>query len=135
MGFGVWGFELIGLKIFKVFLVQGLWFKFRALRYPSPKAVSCLCPSEAILDNSDLDQESLEVMLGRVALFGKVFRRLDVNGDGSLSLAEIIKMMEMLNMDTKFAADLMAFLDADDSGEVTWQEFVRGVSSSQFTVP
>ncbi|CAE7686518.1 unnamed protein product [Symbiodinium sp. CCMP2592] len=90
--------------------------------------------TEAILDNSDLDQETLEVMLGRVALFGKVFRRLDANGDGQLSLSEIIKMMEMLNIDTKLAADMMAFLDADDSGEVTWQEFVRGVCSNQFKV-
>ncbi|CAE7696497.1 unnamed protein product [Symbiodinium sp. KB8] len=90
--------------------------------------------TEAILDNSNLDQETLEVMLGRVALFGKVFRRLDANGDGQLSLSEIIKMMEMLNIDTKLAADMMAFLDADDSGEVTWQEFVRGVCSNQFKV-
>ena len=28
----------------------------------------------------------------------------------------------------------MAFLDADDSGEVSWQEFVRGICSSQFAV-
>ena len=46
-----------------------------------------------------------------MALFGKVFRRLDVNGDGQLSLSEIIKMMDMLNIDTKLAADLMLALN------------------------
>lgn len=52
--------------------------------------------------------------------------------------------MESLNIEKKLAADLMAFLDDDDSGEalnlssqvfkgdVTWVEFVKGMSSDQF---
>ena len=43
-------------------------------------------------------------------------------------------MMESLDMEKKFAADVFSFLDADDSGEITWQEFVRGVSHVQFSL-
>ena len=43
-------------------------------------------------------------------------------------------MMDSLQMEKKFAADVFSFLDADDSGEITWQEFVRGVSDAQFSV-
>lgn len=82
---------------------------------------------------SGTDESKLHVMLGRVALFGKVFRWLDFDGDGTLSLPEIIRMMELLNIDLKLAADLMAFLDTDDSGEITWQEFVRGICTDDFS--
>ena len=37
-------------------------------------------------------------------------------------------------MEKKYAADVFSFLDADDSGEITWQEFVRGVSHERFSV-
>ena len=49
-------------------------------------------------------------------------------------VSTIDRMMELLNIDLKLAADLMAFLDLDDSGDVNWQEFVRGVCSDQFAV-
>eukprot|EP00438_Fugacium_kawagutii_P022023 Skav232743 [mRNA] locus=scaffold4478:11064:12737:+ [translate_table: standard] len=90
--------------------------------------------TEAILIHADIKESKLQVMLGRVALFGKVFRWLDFDGDGTLSLPEILRMMELLNIDQKLAADLMAFLDTDDSGEITWQEFVQGVCSEEFTL-
>ncbi len=88
--------------------------------------------TDAILLHADINETKLQVMLGRVALFGNVFRWLDFDGDGTLSLPEIIRMMELLNIDLKLAADLMAFLDSDDSGEITWQEFVRGICSKNF---
>eukprot|EP00435_Cladocopium_sp_Y103_P023827 s541_g5.t2 len=90
--------------------------------------------TEAILIHADIKESKLQVMLGRVALFGKVFRWLDFDGDGTLSLPEILRMMELLNIDLKLAADLMAFLDTDDSGEITWQEFVRGICTEEFSV-
>ena len=83
---------------------------------------------------SEIGENKLQVMLGRVALFGKVFRWLDFDGDGTLSLPEIIRMMELLNIDLKLAADLMAYLDTDDSGEITWQEFVRGICRDDFAM-
>ena len=88
--------------------------------------------TEAILIHADIKESKLQVMLGRVALFGKVFRWLDFDGDGTLCLPEVLRMMELLNIDLKLAADLMAFLDTDDSGEITWQEFVRGICTEEF---
>lgn len=90
--------------------------------------------TEAILIHADIKESKLQVMLGRVALFGKVFRWLDFDGDGTLCLPEVLRMMELLNIDLKLAADLMAFLDTDDSGEITWQEFVRGICTEEFSV-
>ena len=90
--------------------------------------------TESILIHADIKESKLQNMLGRVALFGKVFRWLDFDGDGTLSLPEILRMMELLNIDHKLAADLMAFLDSDDSGEITWQEFVRGICTEEFSV-
>lgn len=51
--------------------------------------------------------------------------------DRSTTNLEVVWMMESLSIDKKLAADLMAFLDEDDSGDVTWVEFVRGVSNGQ----
>eukprot|EP00438_Fugacium_kawagutii_P007106 Skav222879 [mRNA] locus=scaffold1102:67388:70902:- [translate_table: standard] len=66
--------------------------------------------TDAILMWTDVAEGDLETMLGRVVLFQKAFRKIDVNGDSKLRLNE----------------------DDDDSGDVTWVEFVRGMSSDQF---
>lgn len=90
--------------------------------------------TDAILMWTDVGEGDLETMLGRVVLFQKAFRKIDVDGNQKLNLNEIIWMMESLNIEKKLAADLMAFLDDDDSGDVTWVEFVKGMSSDQFQV-
>ena len=89
--------------------------------------------TDAILECTELDEAKIQMMLGRVALFGKAFRWLDFDQNGTLSLHEIVRMMELLNIDRGLAGDLMAYLDSDDSGEITWQEFVRGVCSPEFS--
>lgn len=90
--------------------------------------------TDAILMWTEIGEGDLETMLGRVVLFQKAFRKIDVDRNSKLTLNEIIWMMESLNIEKKLAADLMAFLDDDDSGTVTWVEFVRGMSSDQFQV-
>lgn len=90
--------------------------------------------TDAILMWTDVGEGDLETMLGRVVLFQKAFRKIDVDSNQKLSLNEIMWMMESLNIEKKLAADLMAFLDDDDSGDVTWVEFVKGMSSDQFQV-
>ena len=51
-----------------------------------------------------------------------------------VTACQIVGMMDSLQMEKKFAAEVFSFLDADDSGDITWQEFVRGVSDAQFSV-
>mmetsp|Transcript_71519 Transcript_71519/g.167517 ORF Transcript_71519/g.167517 Transcript_71519/m.167517 type:complete len:943 (+) Transcript_71519:31-2859(+) len=90
--------------------------------------------TEAILRTTHVQERSLATLLGRVTLFQKAFRRLDLDRNGKINFPEVLGMLECLSMERKYAADVMAFLDADDSGEITWQEFVRGMSDPQFSV-
>eukprot|EP00913_Durusdinium_trenchii_P000284 g258.t1 len=64
--------------------------------------------TDAILMMTNVSEGELETMLGRVVLFQKAFRKIDVNGNSKLSLNEIMWMMESLDIDKKLAADLMA---------------------------
>ncbi|CAE7027091.1 unnamed protein product [Symbiodinium natans] len=90
--------------------------------------------TDAILTYTCVTEGTLETMLGRVMLFKRAFRKIDIDGNSKLSFAEIVAMLESLDMEKKYAADVFSFLDADDSGEITWQEFVRGVSHERFSV-
>ena len=69
--------------------VQSQWVLQASLRGVSKTSHQRV--TDAILLHADIDETKLQIMLGRVALFGKVFRWLDIDGDGQLSLPEIMR--------------------------------------------
>eukprot|EP00440_Ansanella_granifera_P051525 gb/GFBE01055861.1/.p1 GENE.gb/GFBE01055861.1/~~gb/GFBE01055861.1/.p1 ORF type:complete len:983 (+),score=211.03 gb/GFBE01055861.1/:1-2949(+) len=102
-------------------------YLFRRVKQTSMEAVV-----DAIIEFTDIDENCMQVMFARVATFQKAFQNLDTSGDGTLDLEEICTMLERINVSTSLAAELLAYLDDDDSGQVSWCEFVQGVCREDF---
>ena len=63
------------------------------------------------------------------ALGGEVFRRLDKDKTGRLSLAELEQGLREMGFVAHDARQLLASLDLDQSGFVEYTEFLAGVMS------
>eukprot|EP00441_Pelagodinium_beii_P015048 CAMPEP_0197671892 /NCGR_PEP_ID=MMETSP1338-20131121/77678_1 /TAXON_ID=43686 ORGANISM="Pelagodinium beii, Strain RCC1491" /NCGR_SAMPLE_ID=MMETSP1338 /ASSEMBLY_ACC=CAM_ASM_000754 /LENGTH=366 /DNA_ID=CAMNT_0043251885 /DNA_START=25 /DNA_END=1122 /DNA_ORIENTATION=- len=87
---------------------------------------------DCISETTQWGDQEMEVLLHRVGVFQQAFQKVDIDDSGTLTLKEVFLMMETLGVDKSFAADLMAFLDDDGSGEISWAEFVEGISSPEF---
>ena len=54
-----------------------------------------------------------------------LFRRVDADGDGGLSLAEFRSMSKLTGLSRRNLARLFAAVDTDGDGEVTCDEFIE----------
>mmetsp|Transcript_14374 Transcript_14374/g.38504 ORF Transcript_14374/g.38504 Transcript_14374/m.38504 type:complete len:612 (+) Transcript_14374:88-1923(+) len=62
--------------------------------------------------------------LNNVENLARAFRRMDTNGDGVLSLAEVQRALKAAGMDAREARETMLQYDTDHSGTIDYQEFV-----------
>mmetsp|Transcript_64157 Transcript_64157/g.114114 ORF Transcript_64157/g.114114 Transcript_64157/m.114114 type:complete len:917 (+) Transcript_64157:136-2886(+) len=100
--------------------------------FPTSQARPLLDIVDCISEITSWGDQEMEVLLHRVGVFQQAFLKVDIDGSGTLTLKEVFLMMDTLGVDKSFAADLMAFLDDDGSGEISWLEFVEGISSKEF---
>mmetsp|Transcript_60923 Transcript_60923/g.108202 ORF Transcript_60923/g.108202 Transcript_60923/m.108202 type:complete len:841 (+) Transcript_60923:38-2560(+) len=70
--------------------------------------------------------------LRNISIFQKAFKAADVDGSGTITKDELIRMLERLNIDRGGAADMLTHLDVDGSGEISWFEFIEGTTSEDF---
>jgi serine/threonine-protein phosphatase 2B regulatory subunit len=57
---------------------------------------------------------------------GKRFKKLDIDGSGKLSIAELMKLPEL--QQNPLVHRVIAIFDRDHDGEVDFREFIEGVS-------
>eukprot|EP00928_Gymnodinium_smaydae_P043821 TRINITY_DN29298_c0_g1_i1.p1 TRINITY_DN29298_c0_g1~~TRINITY_DN29298_c0_g1_i1.p1 ORF type:complete len:787 (-),score=124.78 TRINITY_DN29298_c0_g1_i1:535-2553(-) len=76
--------------------------------------------------------EELFSAVSRIDTFKKAFSSVDTDASGTIDRKELFLALELLNIDKRLAADMMAILDDDGSGEITWYEFVNGMTSELF---
>jgi len=89
--------------------------------------------------NNDADQQAHDQgkqMKSCIDNLRRVFIAVDTSGDGQLTLDEfnriclnpdVLVYLKMLELDVTNAEGLFSLIDTDNSGEICWEDFLRGV--------
>eukprot|EP00930_Biecheleria_cincta_P045054 TRINITY_DN31052_c0_g1_i1.p1 TRINITY_DN31052_c0_g1~~TRINITY_DN31052_c0_g1_i1.p1 ORF type:complete len:825 (+),score=102.19 TRINITY_DN31052_c0_g1_i1:95-2569(+) len=117
--------------------MMGISGKQKTTIYDSLFSINCTSASladllDAVSGEIGCSQHDIASMLARIPVYERAFRNIDADGSGKISCSELLQMLGTLGIDTSSSADLMAFLDEDGSGEVTWFEFVEGLTHETF---
>lgn len=86
----------------------------------------------SVLDIHGFDHTRLRKILRSMKMFRDAFHRCDMDGSGKLELNEVRLLLKRLGKYANEAMEMMAMLDKDRSGAITWLEFVEGFTSPEF---
>jgi len=86
-------------------------------------------------------REMKQTEMKLIQQLGPIFRSIDADQSGSLSLQELLeafdtnsrlqKILKLLNIDRLALADLFVLMDADSSGSINYEEFVTTMHDAQ----